>query len=681
MLNKGDCMKLKKLKICNFRSFQNEETIEFDEINGLIGANSTGKSSALLALCKLFSENSNERLIGKKDFFQSEIADKRNLYIEAVFEINIDTYETPLFLGHYVVDNEGADPYLRIRLEATWEEDGTVEGAIDSRVYFITCAEDEIIGDDDRMPANRNVLNKIRVIYVPALRNPNLQLKNASGSMMSRLMKGINWSTETKENIKELINNLNNVTASERGVGILQEAIKNEWQKYQSDKRYSEANLIFNSDNIESALTKAEIIFSSGGSQKSNIDNLGDGHRSLFYISMIESFLDIEDRIVKEEIEGLEKSIELSPPLLTILAVEEPENHIAPHLLGKLVKCLKSVAQKENAQVILTSHSPAIIKRINPGEIRYLQLDSDTQSTRVNRISLPDDEKLEDAYKFVKEAVTAYPELYFSKLVILGEGDSEELILSKFFELAEKNVDVSEISVVPLSGRFVNHFWRLLTDLEIPFITLLDLDKERSGGGWGRIKYALQQLMKVGYKKEELLTCGSPQRVLSDEELERMHTWDVKNVEAMTSWIAMLEKYNVFFSSPLDIDFMMLENFGNVYKEILSNNEGPRIIKDGKEIKIIEVENTDSIACQEYIDKMKDSIRATLKKDGGDGVTYDDKQKNLMVWYNYFFLGRGKPTTHLSMFSQVEDEKLKNSIPDVIEKIMNRADSLLNGEN
>ncbi|WP_442774189.1 hypothetical protein [Lactococcus hircilactis] len=87
------------------------------------------------------------------------------------------------------------------------------------------------------------------------------------------------------------------------------------------------------------------------------------------------------------------------------------------------------------------------------------------------------------------------------------------------------------------------------------------------------------------------------------------------------------------------------------------------------------------IACQEYIDKMKDSIRATLKKDGGDGVTYDDKQKNLMVWYNYFFLGRGKPTTHLSMFSQVEDEKLKNSIPDVIEKIMNRADSLLNGEN
>jgi putative ATP-dependent endonuclease of the OLD family len=674
-------MKLKKLKICNFRSFQNEETIEFDEINGLIGANSTGKSSALLALCKLFSENSNERLIGKKDFFQSEIADKRNLYIEAVFEINIDTYETPLFLGHYVVDNEGADPYLRIRLEATWEEDGTVEGAIDSRVYFITCAEDEIIGDDDRMPANRNVLNKIRVIYVPALRNPNLQLKNASGSMMSRLMKGINWSTETKENIKELINNLNNVTASERGVGILQEAIKNEWQKYQSDKRYSEANLIFNSDNIESALTKAEIIFSSGGSQKSNIDDLGDGHRSLFYISMIESFLDIEDRIVKEEIEGLEKSIELSPPLLTILAVEEPENHIAPHLLGKLVKCLKSVAQKENAQVILTSHSPAIIKRIDPREIRYLRLNSDTQSTRVNRLSLPADEKLADAYKFVKEAVTAYPELYFSKLVILGEGDSEELILSKFFELSGENVDISEISVVPLGGRFVNHFWRLLTNLGIPYITLLDLDRERFGGGWGRIKYACQQLIDIGVPKEKILTCGNLPEVLTDEDFEVMHTWDVTETKKMDGWMTLLENYNIFFSSPLDIDFMMLENFGDVYKKTISKNEGPRIKKDGKSLKIIDIANDSNLkSSQEYIGKLQDSVRSTLKKEGGEGTTYSGNQKELMIWYNYFFLGRGKPTTHLSMFSQVEDEKLKASTPEVIEKIMNRTNNLLSGE-
>jgi len=54
------------------------------------------------------------------------------------------------------------------------------------------------------------------------------------------------------------------------------------------------------------------------------------------------------------------------------------------------------------------------------------------------------------------------------------------------------------VSFVPLGGRHVNHFWRLLNGLGIPYITLLDLDFGRPGGGWGRIKYALEQLLELG---------------------------------------------------------------------------------------------------------------------------------------------------------------------------------------
>lgn len=672
-------MKLQKLKICNFRSFKNEEIFEFDELNGLIGANSTGKSSALLALCKLFSENSSERTISKKDFFQVEPEKNRYLYIEAVLQTNIGTTETPLFFEHYVVDNQGESPYLRIRLEATWEDDGTIEGAIDSRIYFITCPEDEEIHEANKMSANRNVLNKIRVIYVPALRNPNLQLKNVSGSMMNRIMRGINWSDDTKASIKNLINDLNDVTASEKGIVILQEAIKNKWGKYQSDKRYSKASLVFNSDNVESALTKAEVIFSSQeGEGYSSIDDMGDGHRSLFYISIIESFLDIEEKINTEESEGYKKSIDLSPPLLTILAVEEPENHIAPHLLGKLLLKLRNVSKKENAQVVLTSHSSAIIKRISPNEIRYLRLDIESQSTKVKSISLPEEEIYADEYKFVKEAVTAYPELYFSKLVILGEGDSEELILSKFFEINGGNVDISEISVVPLGGRFVNHFWRLLADLEIPYITLLDLDRERSGGGWGRIKYALTQLIARGYNRDEILQLADG-NVMSKETFLRMHNWDVANIKCMESWITRLENYGIFFSSPLDIDFLMLEIFEDSYKYILSENEGPRLKIDGESKPIKEL-GDELFESKEYNSRIKDSVHATLKKEGGKGDTYTDNQQKLMIWYNYFFLGRGKPTTHISMFANIDEEKLKKSTPEVIKKIIAKANHILTGD-
>lgn len=54
-------------------------------------------------------------------------------------------------------------------------------------------------------------------------------------------------------------------------------------------------------------------------------------------------------------------------------------------------------------------------------------------TTKVRAITLPDKEKLADQYKFIKEAVKAYPELYFAKLVVLGEGDSEEIILPKIW--------------------------------------------------------------------------------------------------------------------------------------------------------------------------------------------------------------------------------------------------------
>ena len=39
-----------------------------------------------------------------------------------------------------------------------------------------------------------------------------------------------------------------------------------------------------------------------------------------------------------------------TPPVLTIIALEEPENHIAPHLMGKLIKNLINIAKKTNAQ-------------------------------------------------------------------------------------------------------------------------------------------------------------------------------------------------------------------------------------------------------------------------------------------------------------------------------------------
>ena len=686
-------MKLFKLKLHNFRSFgDGEKDILFDDLTAFIGNNSAGKTTAMCALNCIFSENPNDRVVKRSDFHlpKEKSPDemlKQDMYIEAIFTFEElkneqgQKYAIPEFFESLVVDVPNGVPYLRIRLIATWESSNTTEGAIDSKIVYVTCPEEQEITEASTVIAHRKELDRIRVIYIPAVRQPEKQLKNVSGTMMHQIMSSINWGNVTKENINTKIKELNEKFMEERGVSILGESIKKQWKEYDTDSRYSDAELRFNSTDLDTALKKAEVVFLPTVTGKEyNVEEMGDGLRSLFYISMVDSILDVENTIRKEiekDVENL--SFNKIPPTLTVIIVEEPENHIAPHLLGKLILNLKNIALKSNGQVVLSSHSPSIIKRIEPENIRYFKMVLDIDSTDVRMITLPDKERYEDQYKYIKEAVKAYPELYFSRLVILGEGDSEEIILPKFLECCGSNIDVSGISVAPLGGRHVNHFWRLLNDLQIPYITVLDLDRERRGGGWERIEYVLKQLIKIGYQEEDVLKITSD-KTIPKSELDKIDSWSGINNIGMEDWINLLESKNVFFSSPLDIDFLMLESYGIKYKNMLGEKEGPRIELsiDGKkeQKKIIDIEKL-SQKPNEYTERIEDDIRNTLKKEGGNGNTYTDEQKALMIWYNYFFLNRGKPSTHILAFSRINEGELKERMPSVIRKIINRTKQLL----
>src|SRR5438132_10863593 len=111
----------------------------------------------------------------------------------------------------------------------------------------------------------------------------------------------------------------------------------------------------------------------------------------------------------------------------------------------------------------------------------------------LNAVKLPAND--EEAIKFVRGAMLAFPELYFARFVVLVEGDSERIVLPRLAEADGFLVDPSFVAIVPLGGRHVQYFWRLLNALSIPFATLLDLDLGREGGGWGRVKNVLIHLL------------------------------------------------------------------------------------------------------------------------------------------------------------------------------------------
>ena len=92
-----------------------------------------------------------------------------------------------------------------------------------------------------------------------------------------------------------------------------------------------------------------------------------------------------------------------------------------------------------------------------------------------------------------------------SASVILGEGDSERIVLPRLAKADGLLIDPAFVAIVPLGGRHVQHFWRLLDGLCIPHATLLDLDVGRNDGGYGRVKTAIEQLIGIGVDKKTLL--------------------------------------------------------------------------------------------------------------------------------------------------------------------------------
>lgn len=660
-------MIIHSLRIKNFRSFgENETIINLSNMSTILGGNSSGKTASLQAIQKLFGLTMSERSLVKGDFHTSVFSHdtlniEKSLYIEARIDFPeliktehtedpVSKLSVPPFFNHFTINAPNECPYVRIRLEGKWSPSTTPDGELEQKLYFITVPYGEAINEDALSPVSPHQRSTIQMIYVPAIREPLTQLKNASGTILWRILNSINWPEDMNQQIELEMKSVDELFEKTKGVVEIRNVIGEHWKKYHFESRYQDANIKFNSTTLESILKKIEVQFSpTQESSGYTIEKLGDGLRSLFYLSLVSSLLEVERQITEKPTAAL-----------TILAVEEPENHISPHLLGKVVENLKDISVKNNAQVLLTSHSETIIKNVSPEDICHLRIDNRSGRTIAKKIELPSKES--EAYMYIKEAVKAFPEIYFARLVILGEGDTEEIILPKLLKAKKISSYESSISIVPLGGRHVNHMWKLLNQLDIPHITLLDLDLERGGGGWGRIKYVLNELIKNGFSKEKLL--ATEDGTMTEEEFERMHEWslDNKSLEAMKTWIDMLEEteYNVFFSAPLDMDFLMLETFTTAYKQIMKN--GPRLPD--------KFDKPD-----EYEKKVSSSIQATLKNRNAIGKTFSEDQLELMVWYNSLFLGRGKPSTHIEALTKISSDSLLDECPPVFNRLIEQIKS------
>ena len=160
--------------------------------------------------------------------------------------------------------------------------------------------------------------------------------------------------------------------------------------------------------------------------------------------------------------------------------------------------------------------------------------------------------------------------------------------------------------------------WRLLNELKIPFITLLDYDLGRFGGGQTRLKNIAQKL----------------------------------NISENANLLE-LEQHNVFFSYPLDFDMLMINAFPNFY-----NDNGQDDTHENLVISVLGKNGNE----QEYQLPNHFFSDDVLKK------------------YRYLFKTKSKVASHYLIcdkIKEMKDSDFKEKCPDVLCRLVKKASEMI----
>lgn len=643
-------MKLVRLRLSNFRSFGPEPTVvELTDMTFLLGPNGAGKTAVLQALARMFGLDPAQRRIKRSDFHvpaseaPEDSPEQRTLWIEADFEFpeleqdDADGAALPAVPGNFahmqLVAAEGP-AQVRFRLKATIDQDDDIE---ESFTFVVS-------EDDDGNPTEESRVSKqdrsaIQVHYLPARRDPADHISYSANALLGRALRSADWSAERDE-IGMLTGKIGDELRDNAAIGGIAAALTGQWGGLHKGSHYTNPSVSFGRNEIENLLRHLSIGFTPGhGENIVDFTRLSDGQQSLLYVSLVLAMHDIGSKVLNGELAEAFDIDKLRPAVFTLIAIEEPENSLSPHYLGRVVRTLTTFAEGQDSQALVATHAPSLLRRVPPESVRYLRLSTE-RTTVVKSIELPADDS---AQKFVREGVQAFPELYFSRLVILGEGDSEQIVLPRLLEARGILADDASISVAPLGGRHVNHFWRLLNGLGIPHVTLLDLDVARHQGGWGRIKYAAKELLKYA---------DIDGNDLKQKEIDGIPKWNSDDgvIVDDKGWIARLESLGVYFSAPLDLDFMMMTHYTDAY----------------------DVEDDDLEEPDE------DTIKAVLGKSHDVlGGQYTDEEQTYFDAYHQRFKLDSKPSSHIRAMANLDDEKLIKDMPDVLDRMFDAVEAKL----
>ena len=462
---------IEKVRVFGFRGLRDLE-VTLTPTTVLIGANNTGKTSFLKAM---------QLAIGMRQFLSPEdfhvgsdtrteriLVDLRIIPIDDASNAKpeFDEIWEELFGVENIRMDQFDNQYIPMRTECTLD---TANGTYRSRQSILSEWPDfEVTPPEQGGP--RGVIrwhshsaisekpfryNEIPFFFLDAKRDilDDLKLKK---SYLGRLLSKIEYSRETVQKIEDKIRELND------------EAVKS--SKILSSVRniLSELNSALDSegDGIEiTPFTKKLRDLSKGLSiQYADVTDSfpmeyhGMGTRSWSSLLTLKAFVVYLSQLAQDG----------HLPFWPIIALEEPEAHLHPHAQRKLYSQLKN----SPGQVIVSTHSPYIAASAQIQEIRGFSKGRDVKCSAVMMDGLSG----EDIRKINRQVIKTRGEIFFSKAVILFEGETEEQALPIMAEgHFGYHPHLMEIDFVGVGGAGnYKPFLRVLQSLEIPRFILSD---------------------------------------------------------------------------------------------------------------------------------------------------------------------------------------------------------------
>ena len=477
-------MQIDKIRIHNFRSIT-DSTFRFGDYSLLVGANNTGKSNTIDAL-RIFFED--EKFDHERDFTRLPGQDDE-IWIEVHFAL---TDEEASGLEEAQLDTNN-----RLKIRKYLEKVPAGKKGV-----YVHINGDEFDKFCTLTDVRRGKLGD--VIYIPAvsrledetkLTGPS-PLRALINSILKDLLQSSNAFTELKNQFVRFSTELKiEKTGSELSLATLEEEIDQEIEDWEREFSLrinppEETELVKN-------LIDYKIVDKEIGHE---IDAAQQGHG--FQRRLIFTLIRLAAKYQTMSVQSAQDDFS---PDFTLILFEEPEAFLHPTQQDTLSRDLKTIAQREGNQVLVSSHSTHFVSQNTDDLPSIIHLCRENAATTVGQISLEtlvqvfsdnqqinallEDQQtihaddLKEDMEAIKYFIWLNPErcgMFFAQRVLLVEGASERVLLNYLLDIGKIETPAGGVFVLDSFGKYNFHrFMNILGHLRIPHSILLDGDLQK----------------------------------------------------------------------------------------------------------------------------------------------------------------------------------------------------------